>query len=208
MRPGHNGGPTLEPGGAWRLHCWRKARADLLPHLPLEVLRTRVRRAGELGLDYRTYASVRAATGHDVVAFLFSSNALRVMPAAPHLGADRAARLSAMRACQRIGLALAPLPADLLLDAASGALDAAHPAPAPLAAFSEAGRRLRAALGRVPGDQVILVGTRRWSAIGAPPAALPPICPPSGSFPAPETLCARLHSGRARLALAFRCAAR
>ncbi len=59
---GHNGGPTLEPGGAWRRHCWRKARADLLPHLPIEVLRTRVRRAGELGLDYRTYASVRAAT--------------------------------------------------------------------------------------------------------------------------------------------------
>ncbi len=87
---GHNGGPTMEPGYGWRLHCWKKARADLLPHLPIEVLRTRVKRAAELGLEYRTYASVRAATGHDVVAFLFSSNALRVFPSArPAAGPGR-----------------------------------------------------------------------------------------------------------------------
>jgi hypothetical protein len=77
--PGHNRGPALQPAGGWHLHCWRRARADLLPHLPIEGVRLRVRRAGELGLDYKTYASVRAATGHDVVAFLFSSNAVRVM---------------------------------------------------------------------------------------------------------------------------------
>ncbi|TMV67455.1 hypothetical protein FGG78_32035, partial [Thioclava sp. BHET1] len=63
--PGHNGGPTMEPGFGWRKHCWSKARQDLLPHLPIEILRNRVRRAKELGLEYRTYASVRAATGHD-----------------------------------------------------------------------------------------------------------------------------------------------
>ncbi len=109
MRIGHNGGPTMEPGGSWRLHCWRKARTDLLPHLPIEVLRTRVRRAGELGLDYRTYASVRAATGHDVVAFLFSSNALRVLPPQTALPADRERKLASLVDCARIGLAQAPL---------------------------------------------------------------------------------------------------
>lgn len=77
---GHNNGPTMEAGASWRRHCWTTARQALLPTLPVEVVRTRVRRAKELGLDYRTYASVRAQTGHDVVAFLFSSNALRVRP--------------------------------------------------------------------------------------------------------------------------------
>ena len=75
---GHNGGPSLEAGASWRRHCWTSARAALLPTLPIEVVRLRVKRAKALGLDYKTYAGVRAATGHDVVAFLFSSNALRV----------------------------------------------------------------------------------------------------------------------------------
>ena len=65
---GHNRAPSVDEGQSWRLHCWRQARAALLPCLPIEVLRTRVKRAADLGLDYRTYASVRAATGHDVVA--------------------------------------------------------------------------------------------------------------------------------------------
>ena len=106
---GHNNGPTMEPGATWRRHCWTTARQALLPTLPVEVVRTRVRRARELGLDYRTYASVRAQTGHDVVAFLFSSNALRVRPLSPALPADRAARLNAIAGATRIGLAVAPL---------------------------------------------------------------------------------------------------
>lgn len=71
---GHNGGPDLT-GLGWRTHCWRQARETLLPTLPIEVVRLRVRRAAELGLDYKTYAGIRASTGHDLVAFLFSSNA-------------------------------------------------------------------------------------------------------------------------------------
>ncbi len=163
--PGHNGGPALEPGGSWRRHCWSKARADLLPTLPIEVVRKRVHRAAELGLDYRTYASVRAASGHDVVAFLFSSNALRVMPG-QDLPEDRACKLR--RLCAgRIGLAQGRLAPEALLAAAEGALDAAHPAPRPFAGWSESRARLRAALGRIPSDQVILVGEgwseREWS---------------------------------------------
>jgi hypothetical protein len=176
MSIGHNGGPTLEPGGAWRLHCWRKARADLLPHLPLEVLRTRVRRAGELGLDYRTYASVRASTGHDVVAFLFSSNALRVLPPHLRLPPEREARLAVIRGCQRIGLAQPPLtPSDLARVAP--VLDAARVAPIALGTFAQARATLRAALESIPGDQVILVGDSaleaEWCAAGRLAAYLP-----------------------------------
>ena len=59
---GHNGGPALAPAPGWQRHCWRRARADLLPVLPVEVIRNRVRRAAELGIDYRAYASIRAAS--------------------------------------------------------------------------------------------------------------------------------------------------
>jgi hypothetical protein len=76
---GHNQGPTFDPGQSWRAHCWARARSDLLPRLPIEVVRLRVKRAKEIGLDYKTYASVRATTGHDIVAFLFSTNALRLL---------------------------------------------------------------------------------------------------------------------------------
>lgn len=78
---GHNNGPTMEAGFAFRKHAWTKARAELIPTLPIEILRTRVKRAKALGLPYKTYASVRASTGRDVVGFLFSNNALRMMQA-------------------------------------------------------------------------------------------------------------------------------
>jgi hypothetical protein len=147
--PGHNGGPTLEPGTGWRRHCWQAARERLLPTLPIEVLRGRLRRAQDLGLDYRTYASLRAATGHDVVAFLFSSNALRD--------------------CGRIALAQQATP-EAVIAAAAGLIDGAHPAPPLLGSFARVRADLRAALGRVPGDRVVLVGDHRleqdWTAAG------------------------------------------
>jgi hypothetical protein len=166
---GHNNGPSMAPGVAWRTHCWRAARERLLPTLPIEVVRLRVRRAAELGLDYRTYASVRASTGHDVVAFLFSSNALRVTLHAPVLPAARAGRIGALRGCEAVGLAVAPMPATLL-EAANPELDRAEPAPWSLARFGEIRERLRTVLGRVPSDQVILVGDhlleQEWCAAG------------------------------------------
>lgn len=174
---GHNGGPGLEPGFAWRKHCWQKARADLLPHLPLEVLRGRVRRAAELGLDYRTYASVRAASGHDVVAFLFSSNALRVFPPVPQLPQDRAEKLAAIAGALRIGLASGRLaPAAL---AAAATLDAAHPAPPALAGWGALRQAIRGALApaRLAGDRVLLIGDlaleRDWCAAGGLAGYLP-----------------------------------
>ncbi len=164
---GHNGGPTMQAGATWRRHCWTHARARLLPHLPVEVLRGRLRRAAELGLDYQSYAGIRAATGHDVVAVLFSSNALR---AHSHIPTDRLAKLAAVTGTDRIGLASRPLSAPALLRAVGGILDAAHPAPDHLAGWSETRSTLRRALGRIPGDRAILIGAHAleadWCAAG------------------------------------------
>jgi hypothetical protein len=174
---GHNRGPSLEGGVSWRRHCWQAARERLLPVLPVEVVRLRVRRAKELGLDYRTYAGVRAATGHDVVAFLFSSNALRVSVLRPALPEDRAGKLLSVTGCGRVALAVAPLTPGMVEMANPLVLDAAHPAPFALAGFGEMRDRMRAALGRVPPDQVILVGDlgleRDWCAAGRLAGYLP-----------------------------------
>ncbi len=172
---GHNRGPSMDGGVSWRRQCWSAARERLLPALPIEVVRLRVRRAKELGLDYRTYAGVRATTGHDVVAFLFSSNALRVSVLRPVMPEDRSAKLAAVQ-CGRLALAVAPLTPGILA-AANPVLDGVWPAPYALAGFGEMRDRVRAALGKVPSDQVILVGDlgleRDWAAAGWLAAYLP-----------------------------------
>ncbi|MGL4238782.1 hypothetical protein [Tabrizicola sp.] len=166
---GHNGGPSMAGGVSWRRHCWSAAREQLLPVLPLQVVRLRVKRARELGLEYRTYASVRAATGHDVVAFLFSSNALRVSVLKPAMPEERAAKLAVVN-CGRVALAVAPLLPGMVQAANPLLLDRAHAAPYALAGFGEMRAALRAALGKVPSDQVLLVGDmsleRDWCGAG------------------------------------------
>ena len=42
---GYNGGPSLAGGVSWRKHCWSAARERLLPTLPIEVVRLRVKRS-------------------------------------------------------------------------------------------------------------------------------------------------------------------
>lgn len=173
---GHNNGPAMDAGLSYRTHCWRVAREKLLPTLPIEVVRLRVRRARELGLDYKTYASVRASTGHDVVAFLFSSNALRVTARHPCLPDDRKAKLGTLAGVGRVALATAPLTPDMLMSARE-VLDAAHPAPHWLASFGDASRIIRAAIAGIPGDRVLLVGDhgleRDWCAAGRLAGYLP-----------------------------------
>ena len=173
---GHNNGPAMDAGISYRTHCWRVARENLLPTLPIEVVRLRVKRAQELGLDYKTYASVRAATGHDVVAFLFSSNALRASLTRPALPADRAAKLADLARVGRVALATAPLTPQMLM-AGTDLFDAAHPAPTWLASFAVQARALRTALPGIPGDRVILIGDhgleREWCAAGRLAAYLP-----------------------------------
>jgi len=106
---GHNRGPSMEGGQAWRAHCWTKARKSLLKTLPIEILRVRVARAAEIGLDYKSYASIRAASGHDVIAFLFSSNALRVLPKNEVMPEDRVLKLAAMKNVDRFAACHAPI---------------------------------------------------------------------------------------------------
>lgn len=157
---GHNQGPSMEPGLSWRRHAWGKARARLLPVLPIEVLRTRVRRAAQIGLDYRTYASIRASTGHDVIGFLFSTNALRMLAPRPDLPGDRRAALQAISGAGRVALARAPLTVAGVLEAAGGALDAAHPAPRPFAPWAETRLQVLQALSgpHWQADRVVMVG--------------------------------------------------
>jgi hypothetical protein len=173
---GHNRGPVMDEGHSWRRHCWTEARRALLPTLPLEVVRLRVARAREIGLDYRTYATVRATTGQDIVAFLFSSNALRVFAASPSLPADRSTRLQAIAACDRLGAAIRPLTADQLH---LPGIDAAFAAPAPFATWRDSRTILRQALAarRLPAEGVLLIGDtdaeRDWSVAAALASYLP-----------------------------------
>lgn len=164
---GHNNGPTMEPGQSWRNHCWGAARKALMPHLPIEVLRGRLKRAAELGLDYSTYAGIRATTGRDVVAVLFSSNALDLRRGQLALAAAKAAKLAQVQA-DRHGLATAPLAAEVLL--ANAPLHAAFPAPPAFAGFGAQRTAVRAALGPHLPDQTILVGAysaeAEWCAAG------------------------------------------
>lgn len=180
---GHNCGPTLEPGFDWRRHCWAEARRALLPQLPLEVIRLRVARARSIGLDYTTYATVRASSGCDIVAFLFSSNALRILKAADPLPADRALRLGAIRDCGRIVLAQPPLDPARVLAAIEAQhrlrLEGAAPAPAAMASWREQRRAMLAALApaKLPSGGVLLIGDtgseREWSEAGRLAGYLP-----------------------------------
>ncbi len=174
---GHNNGPTIEPGAAWRRFAWARARADLLPHLPLEVLRLRVKRAQELGLPYRTYASVRASTGHDVIGFLFPSNALRLLRTGDALPPDRAARLASLVATSRLALVHRPLPPEAAL--ATGLIERAGAAPTIRESWSAMRDRVAGFLreGRLPADGYLVVGEtaleREWAEAGRTAGFLP-----------------------------------
>ena len=156
---GHNNGPTMEPGAGWRRHCWSRARRELLPAMPLEVITYRMKRAQELGLDYKTYAGVRASTGRDIVAFLFSSNAL-CLHRDPALGPAEAGKLAQVEGAVRLAAVYRPLDPSAVLARNPNALDHAGVAPTVFDSWSETRARLmsmtRAA--RVPSDAVLLVG--------------------------------------------------
>ena len=158
---GHNGGPTMEQGHRWRTYQWRKAQKALMPKtIPLAVVKMRVRRAAELGLDYKAYAAIRQATGRDICAFLFSSNALGILfEGASRIPQARVAKLEAVKDAGR--LALVHLPHDpAQIAAAEEVIDAATRAPDLRMPWSG----LRAHLGdfvrsrKLVGDQVVIVG--------------------------------------------------
>jgi hypothetical protein len=163
IRLGHNLGPTLEPGQSWRAHCWARARADLLPKLPIEVIRLRVARAKEIGLDYKTYAGVRATTGHDITAFLFSTNALRLLRDHDRLAAADAAKLMATQRLGKMLVVQPPLKATRVIEHLSGqgvAFDRALSAPASTESWAKTRKMFVDFLRdvRQPADQVLLIG--------------------------------------------------
>jgi hypothetical protein len=167
---GHNGGPELDAPIAWRTHAWRQARESLLPTLPIEVVRLRVKRAAELGLDYRTYAGVRAATGRDVIGFLFSSNALRVLRVGEALPPDRMVRLMAVGGADRTALVQPPLLPVVV--ARDWPVEAAVAAPSAALSWPAMRDRVRdiLRLRGLPADAVLVIGEtaleREWAEAG------------------------------------------
>lgn len=153
---GHNRGPSMEQGTGWRRFAWKKARADLLPKMPIEVVRLRVKRARELGIEYKAYAGIRATTGCDVIALLFSDNALRLMKNAK-LPAERAAHLEQVIGADRLAMVHAPIrPEDVI--ARNAVILRADQAPTLHTSWSETRARLLALKGRTPADSVVVIG--------------------------------------------------
>ncbi|WP_368184583.1 hypothetical protein [Aestuariibius sp. HNIBRBA575] len=167
---GHNNGPALDAGVSWRKHSWTKARADLLPKLPIEILRNRVKRARELGLPYKTYASVRASTGRDVIGFLFSTNALRLIRQGDRLPTLHADKLAGLVDTDRVALVQHPHSTKDVRTLAN--LDAAHSAPRAHAGWAQSRDMIVAALrdrGAI-GDAYLMIGDthfeREWAVAG------------------------------------------
>ena len=181
---GHNNGPAMGQGRGWRTYCWRAARRELLPHMPLNVVRRRVKRAAELGLAYPAYARIHATAGRDILAFLFSTNALQIIRDTDPLPGDRAEFLNAQQACATLSLAHPPLEPDSVarrLSLATGREVTARRAPPAFANWAE----VRAAVSRLRRWQsaclrirFLLSATQRWSVTGAQPLPWRATCLP------------------------------
>lgn len=126
---GHNNGPSLEPGKRWRTYQWRKAQKAMMPNtIPLLLVRMRMKRAAELGMDYKTYARVRQASGQDILGLLFSSNALEIIGDGARMPDARTRALTAIRDAQKLSLVQPPHAAQDVLKA-NPVLDATEAAP-------------------------------------------------------------------------------
>ncbi|WP_394178098.1 hypothetical protein [Yoonia maritima] len=164
---GHNSGRVDEPGHSWRKHVWTKARKKLMPTLPIEVVRLRVRRAEQLGLPYKTYAGIRASTGHDLIGFLFSSNALHVLRDGQAMPAAQVAKLDSLISTHRVGLAHTPVTPTHLSSLAQ--IDRAHSAPRFAGSWADMRDHMKAVIQseQVPADRFVLIGDtgfeREWS---------------------------------------------
>jgi len=157
---GHNRGPGLDPapGRGFRAHAWAVARRELLgARLPVEVVRMQVRRARQLGLDYKTYAGVRAATGRDLVAFLYSTNALGVFRDGQPVGAAERRRIAQSAAAPHLGCAPGLAPDALAVQI--GAVSAGHLPPFG-DSWSAVRDRMKGWLRAqgLPGDAVLMIG--------------------------------------------------
>lgn len=157
---GHNNGPTMERGHKWRSYQWRRAQKKLMPNtMPLMIVRMRVRRAAELGLDYKTYASIRQASGQDIMGLLFSSNALRIIGNGARMPDAQERALQAVKAATKLSLVHAPNTPPAVLQA-NPVLDATDVAPRLTDSWSIMRARLEGFIrhNRLPGSQVLIIG--------------------------------------------------
>ena len=165
---GHNGGPTMEPGQSWRRYSWTRARADLLPKLPLEVARRRVKRAAELGIDYKSYAGIRAATGRDIIALLFSDNALRLQKDGT-LRPDVAEKLDRLRGAEGLGLVHLPMTPAQMRDC-HPLLNRTGPAPGLWQTWAQTRAQVLDVTRPLPSDGIVVIGEtaleRGWAEAG------------------------------------------
>ncbi|MQY42676.1 hypothetical protein GG681_08470 [Epibacterium sp. SM1969] len=157
---GHNQGPSMEAGHRWRTHQWRKAQQQLMRKtIPLTIVRMRMKRATELGMDYKTYATIRQASGQDILALMFSSNALRIIGQGAKLPDAEDRALQTVRAAQKLSLVHPPNTPEQVL-AANPVLDAADIAPK----FNESWSQMRDRVSgliqtqKLPRNTVLIIG--------------------------------------------------
>lgn len=186
---GHNNGPSMEAGAGFRKLAWSKARADLIPTLPIEILRRRVTRAKELGLPYKAYASVRASTGRDVIGFLFSNNALRVIAPVDLVPVARAEQLGGIKDAALVAASHAPLAPRVLAEqllTRGIRLDASFAAPRFTDSWSGMAEKISAPLraAKLPKDGVLVIGDTAQEALWSEAAKLAGFLPSDQYFTA------------------------
>ena len=168
-RPGI--GHNRAPGNGWQRYCWGRARKELIGHVPIEVVRMRMRRAKELGLAYPQYASILTGTGRDVVGFLFTAEGLRLKLARQlEMPQEVREKLHGLVRCDRLALSPeAEVPSDFieeLQQVAGVEFAGCGSSPATGANWGAARRRILDVLAplRLPGDAVVLIGSREEEA--------------------------------------------
>lgn len=176
---GHNNGPSLEPGHRWRTHQWRSAQKQLMRKtIPLSIVRMRIARAKELGMNYKTYAKVRQASGQDILALMFSSNALRIIGQGAKMPEARETALTTVQNAKRLSLIHSPNTPRSVLEN-NKVLDAADIAPL----FNDSWSTMRSKVTRLireeklPGSAVLVIGDapleNEWSTAAKAAGYLP-----------------------------------
>ena len=187
---GHNQGPPLDAGHGFRRFAWKKARTELMPRLPIEILKRRVARAKQLGLEYPQYASILLGTGRDIVGFLFTCNALGLrLEKSIDLPRTVQAKLENLERCDRMLLSDAGDDPSALAKtlAHSARITFASSAKAPVepASWEDGRAAIRTALDplKLPSDTVVMIGTRAEERAWADAARLARFLPAEQYFP-------------------------
>ena len=143
----------------------KSRKALIRKRMPIEMVRTRIKRARELGPEYPQYASILLGSGHDVVGFRFTVDGLQLrkwleMPESVQEKMQGLERVSLM------GFAPSGEDADAFRCEVSDVagvpfVGAAPEAEGPLG-WSAARAAVRAVLDplKLPSDAVVMIGTR------------------------------------------------